>query len=182
MVTRLTLRTHELPKYLGVAGGRIKASSDDAFRQLIGHFIAFYREKLFNGHWGENIEIQPDNTLDIGMACEGLDAAEIVQIWQPFLDWVRARPNDFSLPGPLRSGAGDGRTRWSPSNCGFKHDPRVRAPAHHVWYRDNEGECGAYLYAYDSVWLPASGFPRPAMDMEKVRARARNRDGGCRAA
>jgi FAD/FMN-containing dehydrogenase len=156
VVTRLTLRTHELPKYLGGVGGRIKASSDDAFKQLIAQFIVFYREKLFNEHWGENIEIQPDNTLDIGMSCEGLDAAEMAQIWQPFLDWVRARPNEFSIPRPLRTGAGDGRTRWSPSNGGFKHDPREGAPAHHVWNQDNEGECGAYIYAYDSVWLPAS--------------------------
>ncbi len=52
VVTRLTLRTHELPTYFGGAGGKIKARSDAAFVQLIGRFIDFYSEKLFNPHWG----------------------------------------------------------------------------------------------------------------------------------
>jgi hypothetical protein len=25
-----------------------------------------------------------------------------------------------------------------------------------VWNRGNESECGAYLYGYDSLWMPAS--------------------------
>ena len=52
VVTRLTLRTLELPQYFGGAGGKIKARSDAAFVQLIGRFIDFYSEKLFNPHWG----------------------------------------------------------------------------------------------------------------------------------
>jgi hypothetical protein len=90
------------------------------------------------------------------MACEGLDSAQMAETWRPFFDWVKARPQDFTVTEPLWSEAGDARSRWDPSGHSFKHDPRTGAPEHHVWNRGNEGECGAYLYAYDSLWLPAS--------------------------
>ena len=156
VVTRLTLRTHELPKYFGGAGGKITAHSDAAFRLLIEHFIGFYRDKLFNPHWGEKVHFQPDNTLEFDMACEGLDSAEVAEIWRPFVDWVEARPQDFTVTSPFWSDARDARAQWDPSNHWFKHDPRDGAPKHHVWNRGDEGECGAYVYGYDSLWLPAS--------------------------
>jgi FAD/FMN-containing dehydrogenase len=156
VVTRLTLRTRELPKYFGGAGGKIKAQSDAAFAQLIGRFIDFYSEKLFNPHWGQNVHFQPDNTLEVDMACEGLNSAQVAEIWHPFFDWVKARPQDFTVTDPLWSDSSDARSEWDPSNHWFKHDPRDGVPKHHVWNRGNEGECGAYFYGYDSVWLPAS--------------------------
>jgi hypothetical protein len=156
VVTRLTVRTHELPKYFGGAGGKIVARSDAAFEQLIGRFIDFYSEKLFNPHWGETVHFQPDNTLEFDMACEGLDSAQVAEIWRPFFDWVKARPQDFTVTSPFWSDARDARNQWDASNRWFKHDPRDGAPKHHVWNRGNEGECGAYLYGYDSLWLPAS--------------------------
>jgi FAD/FMN-containing dehydrogenase len=156
VVTRLTLRTHELPKYFGGASGKIKARSDAAFAQLIGRFIDFYSEKLFNPHWGETVHFQPDNTLEFDMACEGLDSAQVAENWRPFFDWVSARPQDFTVTSPFWSGVRDARSQWDPSSHWFKHDPRDGVPNYHVWNRGNEGECGAYLYGYDSLWLPAS--------------------------
>jgi FAD/FMN-containing dehydrogenase len=156
VVTRLTLRTHELPKYFGGASGKIKARSDAAFVQLIGRFIDFYSEKLFNPHWGDNVHFQPDNVLDLEMACEGLDSIEAAETWRPFFDWVKARPTDFTVTDALWAGAHDARSQWDPSTHGFVLDPRDGAPKHHVWNRGNEGECGAFLYGYDSLWLPAS--------------------------
>src|SRR5213075_3019838 len=44
VVTKVTLRTHDLPEFFGYAGGTIKAGSDAAFRRLIDRFVAFYRE------------------------------------------------------------------------------------------------------------------------------------------
>ncbi|HSS87348.1 MAG TPA: FAD-dependent oxidoreductase [Reyranella sp.] len=41
VVTRLTLRTHELPKFFGGAFAAVKANSDAAFRRLIERFLAF---------------------------------------------------------------------------------------------------------------------------------------------
>ena len=62
VVTKLTLRTHELPEFFGYAEGTIKAKSDAAFQQLIARFIGFYHDSLFNPHWGESVKIKPDNT------------------------------------------------------------------------------------------------------------------------
>lgn len=156
VVTRLTLRTHELPKYFGGAGGKVTAHSDAAFKLLIEHFIGFYREKLFNPHWGENVHIQPDNTLEFDMACAGLESAQVAETWRPFFEWVKARPQDFAVTGNMWTGAGDARRKWDPSGHGYKLDPREGAPKHHVYNQGNEGECGAFLYGYDSLWLPAS--------------------------
>ncbi len=156
VVTRLTLRTHELPTYFGGAGGKITAHSDSAFKQLIERFIGFYRDKLFNPHWGENVHFQPDNTLEFEMSCEGLDGAQMAEIWRPFFDWVKAQPRNFTVTDSMWTQARDARSQWDPSSHGFKHDPRDGAPKHHVYSGGNEGECGAFLYGYDSLWLPAS--------------------------
>jgi FAD/FMN-containing dehydrogenase len=45
VVTKLTLRTRELPAVFGRTTMKIKASSDGAFRRLIDRFVSFYREK-----------------------------------------------------------------------------------------------------------------------------------------
>ena len=73
VVTRLTLRTHELPELFGGAWGTIKARSDAAFRRLIARFVGFYADSLFNPHWGEQVTFGPDNTLNSRMVCQGLD-------------------------------------------------------------------------------------------------------------
>ena len=43
VVTRLTLRTRELPETFGAAFGKIKASSDDSFLALIAKVVDFYQ-------------------------------------------------------------------------------------------------------------------------------------------
>jgi FAD/FMN-containing dehydrogenase len=58
VVTRVTLKTHELPAFLGAAFGAIKAQSDEAFKRLVARFMTFYRESLFNPTWGEQVKFQ----------------------------------------------------------------------------------------------------------------------------
>ncbi len=36
-------------------------------------FRGFYREHLFNDHWGEQAHVNPDNSLTINMVSQGLD-------------------------------------------------------------------------------------------------------------
>src|SRR5205807_6381686 len=55
VVTRVTLGTRELPPTLGVVFGTVQAHSAVAFRRLTGRVVSFYRERLFNPHWGEQI-------------------------------------------------------------------------------------------------------------------------------
>jgi hypothetical protein len=73
VITRLTLKTRELPPWFGAASGTISARSDEAFRKLIEQVMAFYSEKLFNPNWGEQIRLYANNRLAISMNFQGID-------------------------------------------------------------------------------------------------------------
>ena len=55
VVTRVTLRTRELPQFFGGVSGTIRATSDAAFRELIARAMTLYAEQLLNPHWGEQM-------------------------------------------------------------------------------------------------------------------------------
>ncbi len=160
VVTRLTLRTHELPRTFGWAELDIKAASDDAYRRLIDRFMAFYGEALFNPHWGEQARVKGDNVLHIRMVSQGLDGAEAKEVWRPFLTWVAASPQDFSLSGAVQIGAAPARGWWDAegrSKLGDKAmvvDDRPGAPAAHAWWRGDQDQASGFLHGYESVWLP----------------------------
>jgi len=112
VVSKMTLRVHDLPEFLGAANFTVKASSDDAYRRLLREFVSFYHEHLFNDHWGEQAEVNPDNTLEIKMSCYGLDAEQAKKVWQPFLDWVARAPHEYSLKGRVAIGSIPARHWW----------------------------------------------------------------------
>jgi FAD/FMN-containing dehydrogenase len=58
VVTRLTLRTHDLPEAIGWVLATAEALSDDAYHRLIAKMFDFYREALFNPQWGGRISLQ----------------------------------------------------------------------------------------------------------------------------
>ena len=63
IVTRVTLRTHTLPEFMGGVFATIKASSDEAYRRLIAKSVEFYSQSLFNPHWGEQFGFGPSGIL-----------------------------------------------------------------------------------------------------------------------
>jgi FAD/FMN-containing dehydrogenase len=160
VVTRLTLRTHELPEYFGYAGGAIKADSDAAFRQLIARFVALYHDKLFNPHWGESVKIKPENTLELSMVCQGLDNQQTADVWQPFFHWVKSS-TDYSV-SDLDAGSGHARTWWDAAarkkrgSDAMISDPRPGAPAFHAWWSGDKDQVSVFLHGYESLWLPAA--------------------------
>src|SRR5271156_878795 len=99
VVSKMTIRVHELPEYFGAANFKIKAESDDAYRRLIREFVGLYKKSLFNDHWGEQAHVKPDNTLEISMNSQGLDADQARAVWQPFLDWVADSSHACSIEG-----------------------------------------------------------------------------------
>jgi FAD/FMN-containing dehydrogenase len=159
VITKLTLRTHELPEFFGSASGKIKAQSDAAFRELITRFIGFYRDNLFNPHWGEQIKLQPDNTLELSMVCQGLDDGQVKRVWQPFFDWAKNSKNLNA--SDLHVGAGHSRHWWdvvyrkSKGSDAMISDPRPGAAAIHAWWSGDQDQVGAFLHGYDSLWMPA---------------------------
>jgi len=163
VVTRVTLQTYDLPDTFGGAGAKIKARSDGVFEQLIARFVSFYRESLLNAHWGEQVKLGPDNTLEISMASQGLNRAQIDQTWKPFLDWVNASPQDLSLVRPWFTYAVPARSMWEvEGNPAMSRDTRDGAPKHHGWWQGDQGQVGAFLHGYESLWLPASLLEKDA--------------------
>ena len=161
VVTRLTLATHELPPYLGVVSIPIRAADDEAFRRLVSRFLDFYVEALFNPAWGEIANIAPDNTLDIEMAFQGFDQARAEAVWQPFLQWVAASPEAFTLVRPPLIRAVPGRRRWDPGFLktyapgAVLSDDRPGASPDNIFWAANLSEAGHFIHAFQSRWLPA---------------------------
>ncbi len=161
VVTRLTLRTHDLPEMFGAVFGLIQADSDEAYRALIAQAMHFYRDALFNPHWGEQMVFRGDNALRLSMVFQGLDQKTAEQAWAPFFAWVRGR-----------------------KDCRFKEEPHVIAlPARHFWdaeffrqhapqlivsdsrsgaapdrvlWSGDQGQVGQFIHGYRSGWLPQS--------------------------
>jgi FAD/FMN-containing dehydrogenase len=162
IITRLTLRTRELPASVGGVFVTVKARSDAAFRRLAQRFVAFYREALFNPSWGEQARFRPDNALELSMVFNGLDQAQATAVWKPFFDWIAASAADFELAAPPMIIAVPAKVFWDPAflkqNAGplIMSDDRPGAPPENVFWRTNLGEAGWFLHAYQSTWMPAS--------------------------
>ncbi len=161
VVTRLTLRTRELPEIFGAAFATIKASSDDAFRALIAKVIEFYRAALFNPHWGEQIAFERDNKVSITMVFQGMSQQQAEQTWTPFLDWVRAR-QEYAFDTPFQTIALAAREFWDAEALNRKipgimiADDRPGAPAEHTLWKFDQGQVGWFVHGYQSAWIPAS--------------------------
>jgi FAD/FMN-containing dehydrogenase len=156
VITRATLQTHELPKTFGKTSASIKAQSDAAFKRLIAQFLTFYRESLLNPHWGEQVKVGADNTLEISMASQGVEHDQMHQIWKPLVVWITGSPQDFILmhPGGVAMPA---RAWWDvENNPAMVHDTRPGSPKQHCWWRGDQGQVGAFLHGFESLWLPAS--------------------------
>jgi FAD/FMN-containing dehydrogenase len=190
VVSKLTVRTHELPEFFGGAYFKVNAPSVEAYRALLREFVSFYAANLFNDHWGEQVKVRRDNVLEVNMDSHGLTLEQTQRLWQPFLDWVRKSPYGYSIPGPMGGvvyGTIPGRRQWDvqwrvkhwmeaalPPNGSFlraaidsifegvmhqplfKMDDRPGAAAADVWNNADAGQVGQYLWAYQSLWLPAN--------------------------
>jgi FAD/FMN-containing dehydrogenase len=156
VVTRLTLKTHELPAEFGYVGAKIKAASPEAYRRLVGRFVDHYAEALHNPHWGEALNLDKDQ-IEISMVCQGLDEAEVKALWAPFLDWVRASPKDFSFSGTPYVGTGAAKDWWDvTNNPAMIKDDRAGGSAAHAYWRGDQDQVSMFLHGYESQWLPAS--------------------------
>ncbi|MBS0193694.1 MAG: FAD-binding oxidoreductase [Proteobacteria bacterium] len=161
VVTRMTLRTFELPEFFGGMGLIVKADSDVAYRALIAEAVSFYQRALFNPHWGEQMKFYGGDTLDVSMAFQGLSKQQAEQTWAPFLDWVKAR-KDCRITKPFQALAAPARHLWDAEFLRkyapgiIATDDRPNAPRDRfVWAGDRE-QAGWFIHGYQSAWLPAS--------------------------
>ncbi|MBC7954938.1 MAG: FAD-binding oxidoreductase [Cytophagales bacterium] len=162
VVTRLTLRVHELPENFGAVNMAIKAASPEAYRRLIGLMVDFYSRSLMNPHWGEQFRLGRDDVLRISMVFQGLDRSQAQEVWKPFMDAVDAAPDDYKVEfSPFKIVALAAREFWAPTFLkkvlGFvATDDRPGAPAANVFWPGDQGQAGQVLHGYQSAWLPAA--------------------------
>ncbi|MBV9065585.1 MAG: BBE domain-containing protein [Methylobacteriaceae bacterium] len=161
IVTKLTLKTHDLPNFFGAVNATIKANSDDAYRGLIARIMTFYRDSLFNPHWGEQIVLRSTNTLTIRMVFQGLDQAEATAAWQPFLQWAAASPQDFTIVAKPVIIAVPAQHFWNPAFLKLApgivvSDDRPGAPVGNIVWAGDAPQSGQVLHGFQSAWLPQS--------------------------
>jgi FAD/FMN-containing dehydrogenase len=161
-VSKLTLRVRDLPELAGGAHFIVKAPSDDAYHRLIRRFVAFYREALFNEHWGEQVHLSPDNTLEISMVHLGLSTEQSQKVWQPFINWIGQSAAGCALASEPEIGSMPFRHWWDVDwrkqhhQDVFKADPRPFASPANVWWNGDAGQVGWVVWGFQSLWLPAS--------------------------
>jgi len=161
VLTKLTLRTRDLPTTFGAVFGTIKAGSDTAFRDLIARTLSFYADKLFNPHWGEQIAFGKDNTVRIMMLFQGLEQAEAESVWAPFTSALATQTTDFSIESPLSFFAVPAQHFWDADYLRkvpglVLQDDRPGAPLGNFFYVGDSAQVGFFIHGYKSAWLPAS--------------------------
>jgi len=161
VVTRLTLKVHELPETFGAVNFTVRAASDAAYRQLVALALDLYASGLMNAHWGEQIRMR-GNVLQVSMVFQGLTRAQASAAWQPFFDALDRSPGDYKIDfAPLKVVATSARTFFAPTLfkrlLGFiRRDDRPGAPETNVFWPGDEGQAGQVLHGYGSTWLPAA--------------------------
>ena len=160
VVTRLTLATHALPASFGVVELTLHARSDDAYRRLLARFVDLYATSLSNPHWGEQVNIGPDNRLRVSMEFQGLTSDEARAAWKPLIDFANANSTDYEGQGGFNAVAIPPRLRWNADV--LRHvpgvivsDTRPGASATDFWWQGDGEQVGVFWHAYTSAWLPS---------------------------
>ena len=162
VVTRVTLRTRELPQYFGGVFAKISAASDTAFRELISRAMSFYADRLMNRHWGEQMTFGSGNKLEISMVSQGLSQRQAEEVWKPFRDWLAASKRDLEVEASLKIVALPARLFWNATVLRtlapdvVVADDRPKAHPGNFFWAGDRGQVGQVLYAYRSAWLPAA--------------------------
>jgi FAD/FMN-containing dehydrogenase len=162
VVTRLTLKTHTLPTFVGAANLGVTAKTDAAFRTLVARFIDHYATNLHNPHWGEQARLMSGRRLSVDMVHQGLTGAEANAAWKDFRDFLTANAADYTVTQPLSIQAlpankfwdRDFLARFAPDAITL--DPRPDANPRDFWWKGDGGQAGAVLQGYQSAWLPDS--------------------------
>jgi FAD/FMN-containing dehydrogenase len=162
VLTRVTLRTLELPSFFGWVSATLKAASGADFRALVSEFVDFCSAVLVDPHWGEIVNLRPDRTLDIQMSFQGLDTASAEAIWQPFFARAMARSPSVRFVESPRVRHIDARRRWDPAffrsraPSVVRLDDRPGASPDNIYWSANVSEAGHFIHGFESVWLPQS--------------------------
>ncbi|KTD14397.1 FAD-dependent oxidoreductase [Legionella israelensis] len=162
VISHLTLKTHALPPYTAIFQGTITSKNDEAYKKLLPTFLSFYRDKLNNEHWGEQITFTPDNQIQMFMVFQGESQKEAEEAWQPMKQWLNQRAHLYTINSSLWTIPSDkiwNINFWQKSHPDFiKENELNDASSGQFWWAPNSREVYTYWYTYQSWWLPASLF------------------------
>ncbi len=167
VVVRQTLLAHPIPRLDGWLSGSIEADDDALFEELLQRYLELVRDALVNPSWGEGVVIEPgQRRLQLGTAFLDLDAEAAEAIWQPLLEPLRRRPDDFRVEARFRTQPFE--RKWQPSGESVFWDQRPDAPAGQFWWKGNQNEVGAFWGGYQG-----RGIPLEALEAGRVAELAR---------
>nr|WP_026253878.1 FAD-dependent oxidoreductase [Legionella shakespearei] len=158
IVSKITLETHPLPTFFGALTGTVKAKSDKDYQDLIQYFINFYRLKLHNEHWGEQVILNPENELQLALVFQGMNKSEVDTLWHPFIKWLERNPERYQVK--INSLVLPARTFWDYTYleqhlpADIIADQRKNATPGEFWWAGNQAEVSIYLTHYQSGYLP----------------------------
>lgn len=159
VVTKVTLKTRELPEKFGVVFGKIRAVSDHLFKILITKIIQLYSNHLLNPHWGEVVSFHTDNSVAFGLVFQGINKEQAASVWQEFRIWLQDNNSDFITDQPLKIIDLPAKNLWDVDFLKENApnliilDDRQGAPIKNAYWSTNQSEAGQYLLGYHSLWL-----------------------------
>jgi FAD/FMN-containing dehydrogenase len=164
IISKITLKTHDLPENFGMVNGEIQAKTPEAFKLLIAEFLGFYKEKLSNEHWGEALILTPTNKMQLEFLFQGLDKKQSEEAWHDFVAWVKSKPLQYHMT--IKTTLIPARKFWDyndrikhfPQSVMTSHDKQI--PASTFWWREDQSEVLTYINYYKSRYLPLSLFDK----------------------
>ena len=159
IITKLVLRTRELPEFFGAAFGRIKANSDDAFKKMIEKIMLQYRDKLFNPVWGEQIKFHSDRSVSVSMLFHGLTNNQAQAAWQDFENWTKENASVYTWVEPFGIFVLPARHMWDPAflrkfaRDQIGTDDQPGAPEENFYWKGDGEQSGQFIHGYHSGWL-----------------------------
>lgn len=170
VVTRVMLKTHKLPKTFGVLEGKLATHSSKTFKNLLKQFIIFYHDKLNNEHWGEQIRINNDNSINLVLVFQGLSKEEAEAVWKPFLDSIKK--NGYSQKATFN--VMPAKKMWNYSYL-KKHFHKYiqydknKSTKGLFWWAGDSSQVSMFWYTYQSRWLPLKLFePNNAKKLAEI--------------
>ena len=161
IVSKMTLRLHDLPTSFGIYKGTITANDEGSFKKLIQKFLIFFANKLDNEHWGEQFSFNEHNQLNIFMVYQGLTPDQVNANWSSFIEWAK-KDNSHAYTVQVQIMPIPPRHMWDYDYWKHNYPEMVAANTMpgaakgEFWWAPNTGEASQYIYTYQSWWLPES--------------------------
>lgn len=159
VVTKMTLKTHPLPKTMGLMEGTIHAKNDADYRKLVSKFLSFYRDNLNNPNWGEQIKFDADNNIKIFMMYINISKDEALSTFKPMQEFVNTYQGSYDMK--LDAHAITANKLWDMRYMQKNYPELITindAKKKQFWWTPNSGEVSAYWFTYQSWWLPIKLF------------------------